>query len=103
MDNQQRYQRARRRIAEIKGFYIHALAFALVVSSLAVLNFALGKPYWIVWMLLGWGLGVALHAALVFGGQTTFLSNWEAQKMKQLMPESETSSSQKDVTGKPAA
>jgi 2TM domain len=103
LDEQLKYRRARERMAEIKGFYIHALVFVLVVSGLAAVNFALGKPYWVLWVLLGWGAGVALHAALVFGRETSFLSNWEARKMKQLMNEVETPSAGREATEKPMA
>ena len=101
MDDQLKYRRARERIAEIKGFYIHALVFLLVVSGLAILNFALGKPYWALWVLLGWGTGVAFHAALVFGRKIGFMSGWESRKMKELMKQDEMRDVRVDQIGKP--
>ena len=65
MDDQVKYRQARERISVIKGFYIHGLVFLLVISGLLALNLALGKPYWVLWFLFGWGAGVVLHAALV--------------------------------------
>jgi hypothetical protein len=102
MDDQLRYRRASERIAAMKGFYIHALVFILVVSGLAILNFAQGKPYWVLWVLLGWGAGVTLHGALVFGGKLGFLSRWEQRKMKELMARDDISDVRTDRTGKPA-
>ena len=96
MDDQLKYHRARERIARIKGFYIHALVFVLVVSGLAALNVALGKPYWVLWVMLGWGGGTALHAALVFGGRIGFLSNWEQRKMKEFMEQDEARGARPD-------
>ena len=103
MDDQLKYDRARKRVAEIKGFYIHALVFALVVSGLAALNLALGKPYWVLWVLLGWGLGLLLHAAIVFSGELSFLSDWEARKMKQLLERDEARNVASDQTRRPAS
>jgi hypothetical protein len=103
MDDQLKYRRARERVARIKGFYIHGLVFVLVVAGLLALNLALGKPYWAFWVLLGWGAGVALHAALVFGGSSSFLSSWEQRKIKELMEQDERRGVGADQTGKPAS
>lgn len=49
------------------GFYIHAGVFVGVVGGLMILNFSRHpeKP-WSLWVLGGWGLGVAFHGAAVF-------------------------------------
>ena len=103
MDDQVKYRRARERISAIKDFYIHGLVFLLVISGLLALNLALGKPYWVLWVLLGWGVGVALHAALVFGGGSSFLANWEQRKIKELMAQDDRRGVGGDHTGKPAS
>jgi two-component system, LytTR family, sensor kinase len=103
MDHQVKYRQAREHISAIKGFYIHGLVFLLVIAGLLVLNFALGKPYWVLWVLLGWGAGVALHAALVFGGSSSFVSRWERRKMKELMEQDDRRGVGGDRTGKPAS
>src|SRR5262245_32280458 len=50
----------------INGFYRHFLIYAAVIAGLAVLNIATGDAFWIHWVALGWGLGLGLHAFLVF-------------------------------------
>lgn len=50
----------------IGGFYVHFVVFVVVVALLAVVNIITGDEFWIHWVLLGWGLGVGLHAFLVF-------------------------------------
>ncbi len=67
--------RARRRVALKKGLMIHALVFALVNGGLAAL-WALGgwNDGWAwhatgrlrIFPLWGWGLGLAIHAVVVF-------------------------------------
>lgn len=48
-----------------RGLVHHVIAFLVVIALLAVLNWFLGPPYWVQWVLLGWGAGLALHAFLV--------------------------------------
>jgi 2TM domain len=103
MDDQLRYQRARRQLDAIKGFYVHAVVFALVTGGLAVLNLTRGKPYWILWVLLGWGLGLALHATLVFGHRSRLLTKWEAQKLRKILAKDEARNGAPDRTGSSAS
>jgi hypothetical protein len=39
------------------------------MAALGALNFSLGEPYWVQWVLLGWGLGIILHAVLIVTGK----------------------------------
>ena len=53
-----------------RGFKIHALVYGLVMSGLIVLNallwaYADGDFPWVVFPLVGWGIGLTLH--YVFG------------------------------------
>lgn len=43
------------------GFRIHAIAFALCCAVLLVINLLIGPPYWVQWVLLGWGIGLVAH------------------------------------------
>jgi len=64
-EEQQRYERARKQVEALKGFYIHATAFVLVNIALFALNVLVGGAWWFYWPLLGWGMGLGAHA-LVF-------------------------------------
>ncbi len=49
-------------MSEMKvGLRIHAIAFALGMPLLLVINFFTGSPYWALWVLLGWGVGLLSH------------------------------------------
>jgi hypothetical protein len=50
----------------INGFYTHFMLFIAVIAGLAIINLVSGDAFWIQWVVLGWGLGIALHAFLVF-------------------------------------
>jgi fatty acid desaturase len=78
---------ARRRVEAIKGFYVHLFVFALVVLGLAVLNFAAGGPWWVLWVFGGWGIGVLAHAFAVFGRAPKAIAAWEERKIRQMMDE----------------
>jgi hypothetical protein len=64
---QRRYERAQARVKELKGFYIHASAYILVNIGLFVINLLTGGGWWFYWPLLGWGIGLGVHALSVFG------------------------------------
>lgn len=43
------------------GFQIHALVFVLTLAALVVVNLWTGPPYWVLWVVLGWGVGLLMH------------------------------------------
>lgn len=58
-------QLARKRASAKLGWYIHASVYLLVNLLLVALSLASGR-HWAVFPLLGWGLGLAVHGAVVF-------------------------------------
>lgn len=61
------YEKARKRVEEKLGFYIHAAVFVGVNAIMAIVDLT-GSPekIWFHWVLLGWGLGLLLHGVRVF-------------------------------------
>jgi len=43
------------------GVQIHALVFVLTMALLVAINLWTGSPYWVLWVLLGWGTGLLTH------------------------------------------
>ncbi len=58
---------ARRRAGAKLGWFIHAAVFIAVNTLLMTISLASGKP-WAVFPLAGWGLGLAIHGAVVWLG-----------------------------------
>jgi cell division protein FtsW (lipid II flippase) len=86
MDDQASYERAKKRVQAIRGFYIHATVYALVNTFLAVLNIATSPTaFWAIWPILGWGMGLAMHGIAVFGFSGLWGKEWEERKIKELM------------------
>jgi hypothetical protein len=79
--------RAKRRVAAIKGFYIHLSVFVLVLAGLFAINAASGGSWWVLWALFGWGIGVVAHAFAVFGRKPQAIAAWEERKVRQLVNE----------------
>lgn len=55
---------ARKRAGMRLGWLIHATVFVAVNALLAVLSLASGRA-WAIYPFLGWGLGLAIHGAVV--------------------------------------
>lgn len=58
---------ARKRVLQYKLFYVHALIYAAVNSLLLLIDVLTGNGLWFYWALFGWGIGLGLHAALIWG------------------------------------
>jgi hypothetical protein len=58
-------RKARRRAGAKLGWYIHATVYA-AVNSMLVLISTLDGRHWAVYPALGWGLGLAIHGAVVY-------------------------------------
>lgn len=50
----------------INGFYTHFVVFLSVIFGLALINLVSGDSFWIQWVVLGWGIGIAFHAFMIF-------------------------------------
>lgn len=89
MDEQQLYERARTRVGALKGFYLHATAFVVVNIGLFAINVLAGGVWWFYWPLMGWGIGLGVHALAVFGfaGGGPWGQEWEERKMREMMDE----------------
>ena len=85
MDDDPKLLAAKQHVAALKGFYIHAAIFALVMAGLLIANLVAGGPWWVQWPLLGWGIGLLGHAIAVFAPVQVFGKEWEERKIKEMM------------------
>jgi hypothetical protein len=49
------------------GFRIHAIAAIGGMALLLIINLWTGSPYWIVWVLPAWGIGLLSHWWVTLG------------------------------------
>lgn len=93
MDNniieQQRYEKARKKVQEIKGFYVHFVVYAIVISLIVIVNLRFTPQYhWFWFPMFGWGLGLFFHWFGVIGvDRFGFGKDWEERKIKEYMDE----------------
>ncbi|MFO0670819.1 MAG: 2TM domain-containing protein [Polyangiaceae bacterium] len=45
-----------------RGFVNHLFSYVVVNAALLAMNLFAGGPFWFVWPLIGWGIGMAFHA-----------------------------------------
>jgi len=83
----ERRARAVRRVAAIKGFYVHLAVYVVVNIGLLAVDALTGSDWWVHWVAFGWGIGVIAHAIAVFGRGSKLVTDWEDRKIKQLMAE----------------
>ena len=86
---QRRYELAHARVLAIKGLYLHATAFVMVNVALLALNALVGGVWWFYWPLIGWGIGLGVHAFGVFGfgGGGPWGREWEERKIREMVDE----------------
>jgi len=67
MENNEAYERARKRVEAKFSFYIHLSVYIVVNLLLIVINFSTSPQYlWFKWPLIGWGIGLFFHALSVY-------------------------------------
>jgi hypothetical protein len=81
-NEQTAYDRASRRVKEIKEFYGSLISYCIVIPVLVFINFRTFSGFqWFWFPMLGWGLGLVFHAFRVFG----YGSSWEERKIQEIL------------------
>ncbi len=80
-DEQLRYERARERVQELKGFYTHLIVYILVNATIILFDYVISPgPHFYFFPLVGWGIGLMIH-----GLHTWLGKSWEERKIRELM------------------
>jgi len=97
LDND-KYERAKKRVKEIKGFYSHLTAYLIVNAMLILLRFNVFENGFVnieipSWSFLTtpffWGIGLFFHGIYVFQDKFSFLKDWEERKIQEYMDKEE--------------
>ena len=91
MENE-KYIEAKKRVKDIKDFYIHLAVFSVVIVIIIIINVAAyatgrsdygGWNFWFLFPFGFWGFAVLMHGlrTFVFGKE----SSWEKRKIKEVM------------------
>ena len=80
------YEKAAKRVEELKGFYGNLISYCIFIPFLIFINFQTSPNYhWFWWPMLGWGIGVISHGIKTFGIGT----DWEERQIKKYMEKEE--------------
>ena len=82
----EKYEKAKRRVEELRSFYSHLFIYLAVNTGLFLLNIVTApRNLWFYWPLIGWGIGLAIHGFSVFGTRKILGEDWEERKIKEMM------------------
>lgn len=77
--------RARRKVAALKGLYLHGSIYAVVLVGLFIVNWLSGEAWWVQWVVIGWGIGVGCHVVAVYFDVSNRVAEWEHRKVEELL------------------
>ncbi|WP_298993427.1 2TM domain-containing protein [uncultured Polaribacter sp.] len=86
---EQKYFKAKKRVNDIKGFYVHLFIYLITIPIIITVNLMFVPSFhWFWFSVLGWGMGLFFHWLGVFGFQKLGLGkDWEEKKIKEFMNE----------------
>jgi len=85
MENQEAYQKAKKRVEAKLGFYIHLTVYLIVNIGLIIVNFITSpQNLWFRWPLIGWSIGVFFHGmgVFVFSGRSAVTEKMIEKEME---------------------
>ena len=82
---QEALRRAQKRVREMRAFYVSATTYAIIIPGLWIINLVNGGKLWAHWATIGWGIGLTIHGLTVFAGKSFFGSEWEENKVEEIM------------------
>ena len=77
----------RARAKAVVEFRIHVFTFVAVIGLLAAINLFTSPEYlWFAWPMLGWGIGLAVHAFKVYfaSGETSIKERMIEKEMNKM-------------------
>jgi sensor histidine kinase YesM len=80
-----RYERAKKKVEEIKGFYGNLISYCIVIPILVVVNLNTSNFPWVIFPALGWGFGLLTHGMEAYGYHPIWGKRWQERKMRQYM------------------
>lgn len=84
------YKRAKKKVQEIKGFYLNLMCYCLIIPILVYINLTYSPGFhWFWFSALGWGTGVLFHGISAFNVIPFLGCDWEERKMREFMQQEE--------------
>ena len=85
MERNENYLQEKKRVENLKAFYIHLTVYILVNLMLFFINISSdSSKLWFLYPLGGWGIGIVIHGLTTFPFGI-FGKEWEERKIKEYM------------------
>jgi hypothetical protein len=87
MTEEEKYNIAKKRVNEIRGYFVSLAIYIIVNMALFLIWFFNGRGFpWFFWPLGGWGIGIIIQTlnVFVFGK-----GDWQQRKIKEIMDKME--------------
>jgi len=78
-----KYQKAKKRVKQIKDFYKHLLTYLAVIPFLFYIDWRDSGNWWVQWPAIGWGIFVLMQGLSIL----KFDASWEERKIREIMEE----------------
>jgi len=88
-DNDNKYLKAKERVAQLKKFYSTLLKNIIVIVLTGSINYYFNewRYPWFLWVVFGVSIGTIIQAIKLFGYTSLFGRNWEERKIQEFMKE----------------
>lgn len=84
------YIRAQKHVEELKKFYGSLISYICFIPFFIFINYYTSWDFkWFWFPIIGWGIGLSIHAMRVFVKDGPFGRNWEKRKIEQFMNDEE--------------
>lgn len=80
-----KYSRAKKRVDEIRGFYIHTSVYTIINLFISINIYLNTDNFWFWGHFVTpffWGIGLLFHGAKVFGFNPLFSKKWEERQIQ---------------------
>lgn len=88
MRDEMQYQKAKKKVREIRDFYINLSLYCIFIPVIIAINLLFVPQFhWFWFSIIGWGTGVIFHGLSTFEIHPLMKNNWEERKIQQFMKE----------------
>jgi hypothetical protein len=96
--DQEHILKAKAKVQERRGFYIHLGIYGIIITGFFLVNWITLQEnnWWALWIALGWGIGLTVDTFIIFTLGKLFDANWVNSKAEQIARKESDQAEDKD-------